>query len=113
MNTRRLHLLAVVLAVFGIGLNTAFGREPSAIVEDIREAIPVMEEVTVNGSDDAAAYRANKARFEAQMAAFARSVHARYRDTVRNRLEHSVHGTAPWRRPRAFADGAAVSPRRL
>ena len=94
MNSRRLHSLAVVLAVFGIGLNTAFGREPSAIVEDIRELTPVIEEVTVNGADEAAAYRANKARFEAEMAAFARSVHARYRDTVRNRLELSVHGAA-------------------
>ena len=92
MNTRRLHLLAVVLAVFGIGLNTAFGREPSAIIEDIRELTPAIEEVTVNGADDAAAYRENKARFETEMAAFARSVHARYRDTVRNRLELSVHG---------------------
>ena len=94
MNTRRLHLLAVVLAVFGIGLNTALGREPSVIVEDIREAIPVIEEVTVNGADEAAALRANKARFEAEMAAFARSVHATYRDVVRNRLESSVHGTS-------------------
>ena len=94
MNTRRLHLLAVVLAVFGIGLNTAFGREPSAIVEDIRELTPVIEEVTVNGADDAAAYRANKARFEAEMAAFARTVHTRYRDVVRNRLERSIHGAA-------------------
>ncbi len=92
MNTRKLHLLVVLLAVFGVGLNTAFGREPSAIVEDIRELTPVIEEVTVNGADDAAEYRANKARFEAEMAAYARSVHARYRDSVRNRLELSVHG---------------------
>lgn len=94
MNTRRLHLLAVVLAVFGIGLNTAFGREPSAIVEDIRELTPVIEEVTVNGADEAAEYRANKARFEAEMAVFARTVHTRYRDVVRNRLERSIHGAA-------------------
>lgn len=92
MNTRRLHLPAVVLAVFGIGLNAALAREPSPIVEDIRKPIPVMEEVIVNGADEAAEYHANKARFEAEMAAFARSVHARYRDSVRNRLEHSVHG---------------------
>ena len=92
MNTRKLHLLVVLLAVFGVGLNTAFGREPSAIVEDIRELTPAIEEVTVNGADDAAEYRANKARFEAEMAAYARSVHARYRDSVRNRLELSVHG---------------------
>ena len=95
MNTPRLHSLAVVLAVFGIGLNTALAREPSAIVEDIREAIPVIAEVTVNGADEAAAHRANKARFEAEMAAFARTVHARYRDAVRNRLESSLHGAAP------------------
>ena len=94
MNTRTLHLLVVVLAVFGIGLNTALGREPSAIVEDIRVPIPVIEEVTVNGADDAAEFRANKARFEAEMAAFARTVHARYRDAVRNRLERSIHGAA-------------------
>ena len=94
MNTRRLHLPALLLAVFGIGLNTALAREPSVIVEDIREAIPVIEEVTVNGADEAAEYRANKARFEAEMAAFARTVHARYRDVVRNRLERSVHGAA-------------------
>lgn len=94
MNTRKLHLLVVVLAVFGVGLNTALGREPSAIVEDIRELTPVIEEVTVNGADDAAEYRANKARFEAEMAAYARSVHSRYHDTVRNRLELSVHGAS-------------------
>lgn len=94
MNTRRLHLPALLLAVFGIGLNTALAREPSVIVENIREAIPVIEEVTVNGADEAAEYRANKARFEAEMAAFARTVHARYRDVVRNRLERSVHGAA-------------------
>ena len=94
MNTRTLHLLVVVLAVFGIGLNTALGREPSAIVEDILMPIPVIEEVTVNGADDAAEFRANKARFEAEMAAFARTVHARYRDAVRNRLERSIHGAA-------------------
>ena len=95
MNTRRLHSLAIVLALLGIGLDTALAREPSAIVEDIREAIPVVAEVTVNGADEAAAYRANKARFEAEMAAFARTVHARYRDAVRNRLERSVHGATP------------------
>lgn len=94
MNTRTLHLLAVVLAVFGVGLNTALGREPSKIVEDIRMPIPVIEEVTVNGDDDAAEFRANKARFEAEMAAFARTVHARYRDAVRNRLERSIHSAA-------------------
>lgn len=94
MNTRRLHLPALLLAVFGLGLNTALAREPSVIVEDIREAIPVIAEVTVNGADEAAEYRANKARFEAEMAAFARTVHARYRDVVRNRLERSVHGAA-------------------
>lgn len=94
MNTRRLHLPALLLAVFGMGLNTAVAREPSVIVEDIREAIPVIAEVTVNGADEAAEYRANKARFEAEMAAFARTVHARYRDVVRNRLERSVHGAA-------------------
>lgn len=94
MNTRKLHLLVVVLAVFGVGLNTAFGREPSAIVEDIRELTPVIEEVTVNGADDAAEYRANKARFEAEMAVFARTVHTRYRDVVRNRLERSIHSAA-------------------
>ena len=93
MNTRRLHLLAVVLAVFGIGLNPALGREPSAIVEELRVAIPAIAEVTVNGADEAAAYRAHKARFEAEMTAFANSVHARYRDAVRNRLESSVCGT--------------------
>ena len=94
MNTRRLHLPALLLAVFGIGLNTALAREPSVIVEDIREAIPVIAEVTVNGADEAAEYRANKARFEAEMAAFARTVHARYRDVVRNHLERSVPGAA-------------------
>ena len=94
MNTRRLHLPTLLLAVFGIGLNTALAREPSVIVEDIREALPVVAEVTVNGADEAAEYRANKARFEAEMAAFARTVHARYRDVVRNRLERSVHGAA-------------------
>lgn len=94
MNTRRLHSLAIMLAVFGIGLNTALAREPSVIVEDIREALPVIAEVTVNGADEAAEYRANKARFEAEMAAFARTVRARYRDVVRNRLERSVHGAA-------------------
>ena len=94
MNTRRLHSLAIMLAVFGIGLNTALAREPSVIVEDIREALPVIAEVTVNGADEAAEYRANKARFEAEMAAFARTVHARYRDVVMNRLERSVHGAA-------------------
>ncbi len=94
MNTRRLHLPTLLLAVFGIGLNTALAREPSVIVEDIREALPVIAEVTVNGADEAAEYRANKARFEAEMAAFARTVHARYRDVVRNRLERSVHGAA-------------------
>ncbi len=94
MNTRRLHSLAIMLAVFGIGLNTALAREPSVIVEDIREALPVIAEVTVNGADEAAEYRANKARFEAEMATFARTVHARYRDVVRNRLERSVHGAA-------------------
>ena len=94
MNTRTIRLLAVVLAVFGIGLNTALAREPSAIVEDIRMPIPVIEEVTVNGADDAAEFRANKARFEAEMAAFARTVHARYRDAVRNRLERSIHGAS-------------------
>lgn len=94
MNSRRLHLLAVVLAVFGIGLNTAFGREPSVIVEDIRELTPVIEEVTVNGADEAAEYRANKARFEAEMAVFARTVHSRYLDVVRNRLERTIHGAA-------------------
>ena len=94
MNTRRIHLLAVVLAVFGIGLNTALAREPSLIVEDIRKPIPVIEEVIVNGTDEAAEYRANKARFEAEMAAFARTVHARYRDIVRNRLERSIHSAA-------------------
>lgn len=94
MNTRRLHLPALLLAVFGMGLNTALAREPSVIVEDIREALPVIAEVTVNGADEAAEYRANKARFEAEMAAFARTVHARYRDVVRNRLERSVHGAA-------------------
>ena len=94
MNTRRLHLPALLLAVFGIGLNAALAREPSVIVEDIREALPVTAEVTVNGADEAAEYRANKARFEAEMAAFARTVHARYRDVVRNRLERSVHGAA-------------------
>ena len=92
MITRRLHLLAVVLAVFGIGLNTALAREPSAIVEDIRDAIPAIEEVIVNGADEAAAYCESKARFEAEMAAFARTVQARYRDVVRNRLERSVQG---------------------
>ncbi len=94
MNTRRLHLPTLLLAVFGLGLNTALAREPSVIVEDIREALPVIAEVTVNGADEAAEYRANKARFEAEMAAFARTVHARYRDVVRNRLERSVHGAA-------------------
>lgn len=94
MNTRRLHLPALLLAVFGMGLNTALAREPSVIVEELREAIPVIAEVTVNGADEAAEYRANKARFEAEMAAFARTVHARYRDVVRNRLERSVHGAA-------------------
>ena len=94
MNTRRLHLPALLLAVFGLGLNTALAREPSAIVEDIREALPAIAEVTVNGADEAAEYHANKARFEAEMAAFARTVHARYRDVVRNRLESSVHGAA-------------------
>ena len=94
MNSRTIHFLAVVLAVFGVGLNTALGREPSAIVEDILMPIPVIEEVTVNGADDAAEFRANKARFEAEMAAFARTVHARYRDAVRNRLERSIHGAA-------------------
>ncbi len=94
MNSRTIHFLAVVLAVFGVGLNTALGREPSAIVEDIRMPIPVIEEVTVNGADDAAEFRANKARFEAEMAAFARTVHARYRDAVRNRLERSIHGAS-------------------
>lgn len=94
MNTRRLHLPALLLAVFGMGLNTAVAREPSVIVEDIREALPVIAEVTVNGADEAAEYRANKARFEAEMAAFARTVHARYRDVVMNRLERSVHGAA-------------------
>lgn len=94
MNTRRLHLPALLLAVFGMGLNTAVAREPSVIVEDIREALPVIAEVTVNGADEAAEYRANKARFEAEMAAFARTVRARYRDVVRNRLERSVHGAA-------------------
>ena len=92
MNTRRIHLLAVVLAVFGIGLNTALAREPSLIVEDIRKPIPVIEEVIVNGTDEAAEYRANKARFEAEMAAFARTVHSRYRDAARNRLERSIRG---------------------
>lgn len=92
MNTRKLHLPAVVLAVFGIGLNSALAREPSPIVEDFLTPIPIMEEVIVNGADEAAEHRANKALFEAEMAAFAKSVHARYRDTVRNRLERSVHG---------------------
>ena len=94
MNTRRIHLLAVMLAVFGIGLNTALAREPSLIVEDIRKPIPAIEEVIVNGTDEAAEYRANKARFEAEMEAFARTVRARYRDIVRNRLERSIHSAA-------------------
>jgi len=92
MNTRRIHLLAGVLAVLGIGLNTALAREPSVIVEDIRRPNPVIEEVIVDGTEEAAEYRANKARFEAEMAAFARTVHARYRDAARNRLERSIHG---------------------
>ena len=94
MNTRRIHLLAAVLAVSGMGLEAAVAREPSPIVEDIRKPVPVMEEVVVNGADEAVEYRAGKARFEAEMAAFARTVHARYLDTVRNRLERSVHGAA-------------------
>ena len=94
MNTRRIHLLAVVLAVFGIGLNTALAREPSLIVEDICESIRVTEEITVNGTDAATEYRLHKARFEAEMAAFARTVRARYRDVVRNRLESSIHSAA-------------------
>ena len=92
MNTRRLHLPMVTLAVFGIGLNAALAREPSPIVENLRMPVPVMEEITVNGTVEATAYRENKARFEAEMAAFAKSVHVRYRDAARNRLERSVHG---------------------
>lgn len=94
MNTRRIHLLAVVMAVFGIGLNSALAREPSLIVENIRKPVPAIEEVIVNGTDEAAEYRANKARFEAEMAAFARTVHARYRDIVRSRLERSIHNAS-------------------
>jgi len=94
MNTRRIHLLAGVLAVLGIGLNTALAREPSVIVEDIRRPNPVIEEVIVDGTEEAAEYRANKARFEAEMAAFARTVHARYRDIVRYRLERSIHSAS-------------------
>ena len=94
MNTRRLHSLAAVLAVFGIGLNAALAREPALIVEDIRKPMPAIEEVIVNGTDEAAEYRANKARFEAEMTAFARTVHARYRDIARNRLERSIHSAS-------------------
>ena len=92
MITRRRHLPAVVLAVFAIGLNTADGREPSPIFQDSREPTRVIEEVTVNGTDAVAGYRASQARFEAEMAAFARTVQARYRDVVRSRLERSIHG---------------------
>ena len=94
MNTRRIHLLAAALAVIGIGQDTALAREPSPIVEDLRKPIPAIEEVIVNGADEAAEYRAAKARFEADMAAFARTVHAQYRDSVRNRLERSIHSAS-------------------
>ena len=95
MSTRRIHLPALALAVFGIGLDAAVGREPSVVVEDIRELTAVIEEVTVNGADEAAEHRANNARFEADMAAFAKTVRTRYRDAVRNRLERSVRGVPP------------------
>lgn len=92
MITRRLNSLIVMLAVLAIGLNTAYGREPSPIFQDSSEPVRVIEEVTVNGFDAAAEYRASQARFEAEMAAFARTVQARYRDVVRSRLERSIHG---------------------
>ena len=94
MNSRRIHLLAAVLAVLGIGLDTALAREPSPIVEDIRKPTPVIEEIIVNGADEAAEYRASKARFEAEMEVFASTVHARYRDIVRSRLERSIHSAS-------------------
>ena len=80
MNTRRLHAPTVVLAVLGIGLNTALGGEPSRAVE----------EIVVNGTNAAAEYRANQARFEAEMAAFAANVEARYRHVLQTRLERLV-----------------------
>ncbi len=94
MNTRILHLPALMLAVFGTGVDAALAREPSMIVEDIRESTPVIAEVTVNGAHEAAAYRAHKARFEAEMAAFARTVHTRYRETAKARLTQSICGTS-------------------
>ena len=92
MITRQRHLLAVVLAVLAIGLNTAYGREPSLLFQDSLEPVRVIEEVTVNGTDAAAEYRTRQARFEAEMAAFARTVQARYRVVVRSRLARSIHG---------------------
>lgn len=91
MIARRIHLLAALLAVFVMGLNTAHGREPSRFVEDMRESVQLIAEITVNGTDAAAAYRERQTRFEAEMAAFASNVEARYRNAVQARLVRRIN----------------------